>query len=224
MPSIAANSRIKRILDEKRKREKGMLKEKDNAYGTSLRKKQRVTFADRVKFFTSNEELSAVGNLVLYDHQQDDKGVEFSLSIDETCHLDCTTMTSGCGIVYSPLTPSGANSEKYTAARHENGLKLSGELGHSDQDAQEELSFNEINTNRCRSISIESCNGSFMEPLITPPSSPRRVCTFLDDGNSEEATICEWPCNLTVDIAITAALESMPPMRRLSQVDLSEWE
>lgn len=59
-------------------------------------------------------------------------------------------------------------------------------------------------------------------PLITPPSSPRRiqvVLSTLDDGSGvtttimeEEATICEWPCNLTVDNAITAALELVPPV------------
>lgn len=56
-------------------------------------------------------------------------------------------------------------------------------------------------------------------PLITPPSSPRRiqvVFSTLDSGvvtttiMEEEATICEWPCNLTVDNAITAALELVP--------------
>lgn len=58
-------------------------------------------------------------------------------------------------------------------------------------------------------------------PLITPPSSPRRiqvVFSTLDSGDvtttilEEEATICEWPCNLTVDNAITAALELVPPV------------
>lgn len=48
-------------------------------------------------------------------------------------------------------------------------------------------------------------------PLITPPSSPRRIRTVSYDGvTTEEATICEWPCNLTVDNAITAALENAP--------------
>ena len=54
-------------------------------------------------------------------------------------------------------------------------------------------------------------------PLITPPSSPRRIQIIvsftLNSGDTimnimeEEAAICEWPCNLTVDNAITAALE-----------------
>lgn len=48
-------------------------------------------------------------------------------------------------------------------------------------------------------------------PLIPPPASPRRIRTYSIDGiASEEATICEWPCNLTVDNAITSALESAP--------------
>mmetsp|Transcript_9724 Transcript_9724/g.19797 ORF Transcript_9724/g.19797 Transcript_9724/m.19797 type:complete len:221 (+) Transcript_9724:311-973(+) len=220
MPSIAATSKIKRILNEKRKREKEM-ERADKVNDISSRKKPRVAFDDRVKFWSSNrvdDKLSACGNIVLSKYQQDEEGADFSLSIDEDGHLDFSLMTSLYGSVHSP------NTEKYTPTTGEYNHELSEELCHSDQDAQEELSFNEINSNRCRSISIESCNGSFMEPLITPPSSPRRICTFLDDGYSEETTICEWPCNLTVDIAITTALESVPPSRRLSQVDLSEWD
>lgn len=51
-------------------------------------------------------------------------------------------------------------------------------------------------------------------PLITPPSSPRRIQMVIstpDGGDvATTATICEWPCNLTVDNAITAALELVP--------------
>lgn len=220
MPSIAATSKIKRILNEKRKREKEM-ERTDKVNDTSLRKKPRVTFNDRVKFCSSNhvdDKLSACGDVVLSKNQQDKEGVDFSPSIDEDGDLDFSLVTFVYESVHSP------NTEKYTPTTGEYNHELSEELCHSDQDAQEELSFDEVRSNRCRSISIESCNGSFMEPLITPPSSPRRVCTFLEDGYSEETTICEWPCNLTVDIAITTALESVPPSRRLSQVDLSEWD
>ena len=50
-----------------------------------------------------------------------------------------------------------------------------------------------------------------MPPLITPPSSPRRIRTLsVDGGATEVATICEWPSNLAVDNAITAALELVP--------------
>ena len=66
-------------------------------------------------------------------------------------------------------------------------------------------------------ISISECNQdnntAAMTPLITPPSSPRRIRTLSVDGaTTEEATICEWPCNLTVDNAITAALECSPTL------------
>jgi hypothetical protein len=63
-----------------------------------------------------------------------------------------------------------------------------------------------------------------MPPLITPPSSPRWVRTLsADGGTTETATICEWPSNLTVDNAITAALELVPyaqalRIRRMSAV------
>lgn len=74
-------------------------------------------------------------------------------------------------------------------------------------------------------ISIKACNDKHAPgvddtsaaatmvpmPLITPPSSPRRVRTYSMDGvTMEEATICEWPYNLTVENAITAALELAP--------------
>ena len=52
---------------------------------------------------------------------------------------------------------------------------------------------------------------AILTPLITPPSSPRRVVYNISSDNGkvteEEAVICEWPCNLTVDNAITSALE-----------------
>jgi hypothetical protein len=53
-------------------------------------------------------------------------------------------------------------------------------------------------------------DAALLTPLITPPSSPRRVvCTASSDGvvTEEAVVICEWPCNLTVDNAITSALE-----------------
>ena len=57
-------------------------------------------------------------------------------------------------------------------------------------------------------VSIAACCYSNMQPtpLITPPSSPRRIRTLSVDGlMEEEATVCEWPCNLTVDNALMAA-------------------
>ncbi len=45
-------------------------------------------------------------------------------------------------------------------------------------------------------------------PLITPPLSPRRESDSSDGSvPTGETIICEWPCNLTVDNAITSALE-----------------
>jgi hypothetical protein len=64
-----------------------------------------------------------------------------------------------------------------------------------------------------------------MMPLITPPSSPRTIRALSVDGETMElTTICEWPSNLTVDNAITAALELVPyhhdalETRRMSSV------
>lgn len=56
---------------------------------------------------------------------------------------------------------------------------------------------------------------AMLTPLITPPSSPRKVVCNISSENGkvteEEAVICEWPCNLTVDNAITSALELSLP-------------
>jgi hypothetical protein len=50
-----------------------------------------------------------------------------------------------------------------------------------------------------------------MMPLITPPSSPRTIRAPSVDGASYEwTTICEWPSNLIVECAMTAALELLP--------------
>ena len=43
-------------------------------------------------------------------------------------------------------------------------------------------------------------------PLLTPPSSPLRV--ECEEG---EVEICEWPSNLAVDAAMTAAFDLRPP-------------
>ena len=65
-------------------------------------------------------------------------------------------------------------------------------------------------------ISLEACEEACSKndmhtPLITPPSSPQQIRTLSIDGaTTEEATICEWPCNLTVDNAITSAVEQHP--------------
>ena len=51
-------------------------------------------------------------------------------------------------------------------------------------------------------------------PLLTPPNSP---LTFACDG--DVATVCEWPYNLVVDSAMTAACE-LTPMSLSSLEDL----
>lgn len=55
-------------------------------------------------------------------------------------------------------------------------------------------------------------HAALLTPLITPPPTPRRDVSSSNGGNSDETVICEWPCNLTVDNAITSALE-LPPLR-----------
>jgi len=60
-------------------------------------------------------------------------------------------------------------------------------------------------------VDYDASSDDIMPPLITPPSSPRRIRTMSMDGaTTEMATICEWPSNLAVDNAITASLELVP--------------
>ena len=55
-------------------------------------------------------------------------------------------------------------------------------------------------------LSIDACSRTESPSLlVTPPASPKRIHTVSKYGEEEEATICEWPSNLAVDIAITAA-------------------
>ena len=52
------------------------------------------------------------------------------------------------------------------------------------------------------------CDAALLTPLITPPPTPRRDGSSSDGVmTADETVICEWPCNLTVDNAITSALE-----------------
>ncbi len=101
----------------------------------------------------------------------------------------------------------------YGASRNVNDNYGDGDEDNVDESGSEEYS---------PTIVAQSSPSMPIMPLITPPSSPRRiqvVMSTLDDGSGvtttimeEEATICEWPCNLTVDNAITAALELVPPV------------
>ena len=56
---------------------------------------------------------------------------------------------------------------------------------------------------------------AILTPLITPPSSPRRVVCNISSENGnvteEEAVICEWPRNHTVDNAIPSGVELWLP-------------
>ena len=99
----------------------------------------------------------------------------------------------------------------------EGALPFPGAAAKDQEEGEEEPLLRVSSTNSLGNnltISLRACgNGedaAAPTPLITPPSSPRRIRTLSFDGQTEEATICEWPCNLTVDNAITAAVEAGP--------------
>lgn len=59
-----------------------------------------------------------------------------------------------------------------------------------------------------KSPPLDDYDAALLTPLITPPPTPRRDLSSTDGVmTSDETVICEWPCNLTVDNAITSALE-----------------
>ena len=131
-------------------------------------------------------------------------------------------MTSTSGSDFNCLTSPSRSSACWSSSLG-NNLKIlipSSAKGNSHDHHQDDLGG--------RKVSFDSKAGTqsppsppygdesaMLTPLITPPSSPRRVVCNISSENGkvteEEAVICEWPCNLTVDNAITSALELSLP-------------
>ncbi|KAL3794633.1 hypothetical protein HJC23_010061 [Cyclotella cryptica] len=196
MPCVAANSRIKRLLSSV---------PPTSEYSHPKKKRTRVRFDDNIQVFgresEDEPESLSVGDI-------DDDDVEFLLSVGEGGQIDDNFTT-----------------KEFAARKHHNLTNLIGqpmspiegcyicfadELCSSDDEdkfVEDDLIAAE---NTFLKISIDATNGASsstppMAPLITPPASPRRVHSVSVNGVEEEVTICEWPCNLAVDIAITAA-------------------
>jgi len=69
-------------------------------------------------------------------------------------------------------------------------------------------SSDEDDNNMATGANSPPCDAALLTPLITPPPTPRRDGSSSDGVmTADETVICEWPCNLTVDNAITSALE-----------------
>ena len=194
-------------------------------------KRQRVHFNNDVEVLNGSNKLEVSMSVhnTKQDMMEEDEDVEFVLSIGEDGEWD-----------YNITVPSEAVEEQKNAAQGRNEPRAFGDnmlqeeelhniassLLCTDEDMNEEPLLRVNSTNSLGSlvvektslkISISECNQdnntAAMTPLITPPSSPRRIRTLsVDGGTTEEATICEWPCNLTVDNAITAALECSPTL------------
>ena len=201
--------------------------------GTLSNKRQRVHFNNDVEVLNGSNKLEVSMGLhnTKEDMMEEEEDVEFILSIGEDGEWD-----------YNITLPSEAVEEQKNAAQGRNeprafgdgDNRLQGEELHNiassllcaAEEMNEEPLLRVNSTNSLGSlvvgktslkISISECNQdnntAAMTPLITPPSSPRRIRTLSVDGaTTEEATICEWPCNLTVDNAITAALECSPTL------------
>ncbi|KAL7479816.1 hypothetical protein ACHAW6_005540 [Cyclotella cf. meneghiniana] len=211
MPCVAASSRIKRLLSS--------LPIPSGEYSYPTRKKARVRFDDNIQVFGGDREDEpesfSMGDI-------DDDDVEFLLSVGEGGGIDDTIMTAEpvakkrhnfiC-LIGRPMSPI----ETYHRCFTDELCSSDGDDNFVDDDliaADDPL----------LSISIDSRNGTTastppIAPLITPPASPRRVHTISFNGVEEEATICEWPCNLAVDIAITTA--SLDPEMLTPSLDYS---
>mmetsp|Transcript_31102 Transcript_31102/g.66216 ORF Transcript_31102/g.66216 Transcript_31102/m.66216 type:complete len:236 (+) Transcript_31102:208-915(+) len=222
MPTIAKSAQVKRHLllvgDEQ-----------------NLNKRQRVRFEDDVEVHISDRSVEQCESVNKGEHEADED-VEFAFSIGEDGDWDYSITTNADSVsiptaeeLETDVPPSKRirSPSPFAGCDH----RLCGEpstVSHPNPcngEEDDEWSLCRVDSNNSLGnnlkISLKACNdahdlGASAEaamptPLITPPSSPRRVQTFSGDGmTSEEATICEWPCNLTVDNAITAALELAP--------------
>mmetsp|Transcript_28525 Transcript_28525/g.46316 ORF Transcript_28525/g.46316 Transcript_28525/m.46316 type:complete len:241 (-) Transcript_28525:69-791(-) len=224
MPTTAETSQVKRLLSDLLLAGGGE---------RSSNKRQRVRFDDNVELHCSDETSEEYGSLNIDEHDAlEEEYVDFVLSIGEDGDWDYTIMTSVDDVTVAE--DFEADSSPCKALRPASLFAGSSDLcdelytlSSSSHDEAEGLLFRVESSNSLLrvdssnslgnnlKISLRACNDDFDPdaampmPLITPPSSPRRVQTFSGDGViSEEATICEWPCNLAVDNVIIAASES----------------
>mmetsp|Transcript_154 Transcript_154/g.274 ORF Transcript_154/g.274 Transcript_154/m.274 type:complete len:229 (-) Transcript_154:287-973(-) len=222
MPTIAETFQVKRLLSDLLLADGG---EKSN-------KRHRVRFDDNVEVLSSSGKNFEDGSLI--NQTEEEEEVDFVLSIGEDGEWDYTITTTKEKDDVPPSEEHGVDPLPFKKSRPaspfagcdrrlcEELYMTSSPLNESRGEA-EELLFR-VNSNSSLgnnlTISITACNDHRLDstaeavmpmPLITPPSSPRTIRTVSYDGvTTEEATICEWPCNLTVDNAITAALELAP--------------
>jgi len=208
MPTTAETSQVKRLLSDLL-----LIGGEQNS-----NKRLRVRFDDKVEMHSSDKSGEEYDSLSNEEHDEDEE-VDFVLSIGEDGDWDYTIT-----IPPAPAEEFKADSSQCKNSRPASpfaGCELCEELYMMDEGPLLRVDSNSSLGNNLK-ISLKACNdnhhfdatsaaAAMPMPLITPPSSPRRVRTFSCDGvTTEEATICEWPYNLTVDNAITSALESAP--------------
>lgn len=226
MSTGAETTQVKRLLSD-------LLPADDGGENSPSKRRQRVRFHD-------NDDVNSSGKISeeddsLMDIDQEEEDVDFVLSIGEDGDWDYTIITAtkdvplSCqrGAEPAPCRKTRTASPFAGCDRrlHEELYTMPSSSNVDSYDEHEGLL--RVNSNSSLGnnlkISIKKCNDSSLDasaadaismpPLITPPSSPRRIRTVCLDGvTTEEATICEWPCNLAVDNAITAAFEWAPQL------------
>lgn len=188
MPNVAPNSRVKRILSS-------LPNPKRTSDASSPRKKLRVRFDDHVRVIWP--ETAAEVDALPY-HAIDNGEIDFTFSTGVGGDIGYNIRSNnnndeqqpGPVPIDRPVSPIGDSCSF-------DGLISS----HLDPETVPYTS-----TLHDKDDSTDSCNDATLPaPLITPPASPKRIHTVSKYGEDEEATICEWPCNLAVDIAIAAA-------------------
>jgi hypothetical protein len=137
---------------------------------------------------------------------EDDGDLDFSLSIGDDGEIDYVIYANDndekqCNIISidRPMSP-------IEGCEHFLSDGFCSDSSELDQELMQNTTINDIGPSL--KISIDACNRAPLPdiaPLITPPASPKRVHTVSKYGEEEEATICEWPSNLAVDIAMTIA-------------------
>jgi len=227
MPTTAETSQVKRLISDLLLAGGGE---------QSSNKRQRVRFDDNGELHCSDKTSEEYNFLSIEEHDAlEEEYVDFVFSIGEDGDWDYTIMPSVDDVPVAEEdfeVDSSACKTLRPASLFAGSCDLCDELytlSSSSQDEAEGLLFRVESSNSLLRVdssnslgnnlklSLKACYDDFdldaamPMPLITPPSSPRRVQTFSGDGvTSEEATICEWPCNLAVDNVIIAALESAP--------------
>eukprot|EP01083_Nonionella_stella_P251486 867638_1 len=207
--TITETSQVKRLLSEHLVALDG--KEENSS------KRQCVRFDDNVEVLSSIKSCEYNPMRNEEHEEQDDDDVDFFLSIADDGDWDYTiTTTTKPSIAYDalpceelkfskisrPTSPFAGCDRQLCEELYRVSSSSTYNKSKEDAEAEEQGLLFRVGSNNSLgnnlTISLKACNYDtrpivMPTPLITPPSSPRRVRTMSFDGTTEvEATICAW--------------------------------